>query len=129
MYFLRPLNDMVSDLFNDSIFSITNKPFRIDVKENDSEYQIEAELPGVRKEEIKIEYLNDQLSISVERENKVDVEKENYIHKERSFASMKRRFYLKDVDEEGISAKLEDGILTIILPKSEKAINRIIEVK
>jgi len=129
MYFLKPFNEMVDNFFNDSIISYSNKPFRLDIKENDTEYQIEAELPGVKKEEIKVEYNNDQLSISVEREDNINQEQKNYIHKERKYASMKRCFYLRDVNEEAISAKLENGILIITAPKSEKAINRLIEIK
>lgn len=129
MFFLKPINDMVNDFFNDSVFSYSYKPFRIDIKENDGEYQIEAELPGVRKDEIKVEYRKDQLLISVERENKIDEEQDNYIHKERRYASMRRGIYLKNIDENAISAKLEDGILTIIAPKLEKAVNRLIEIK
>lgn len=129
MFFLKPINDMVNDFFNDSVFSYSYKPFRIDIKENDGEYQIEAELPGVRKDEIKVEYRKDQLLISVERVNKIDEEQDNYIHKERRYASMRRGIYLKNIDENAISAKLEDGILTIIAPKLEKAVNRLIEIK
>ena len=57
------------------------------------------------------------------------MKKENYIHKERRYASMRRSIYLKDIDENGITAKLENGILTIIAPKTEKAVNRLIEIK
>lgn len=139
MYFLKPFSnslktnksfyDMVDDFFNDSFFTSSSNSFCIDVKENDHEYYIEAELPGVNKEEVKLEYKNERLAIGVNRETNVDEEKENYIHKERKISSMHRSIYLKNVAEEEITAKLADGILTITAPKKEVSENRIIEVK
>lgn len=139
MYFLKPFNnslktnksfyDMVDNFFNDSFFTNSSDTFRIDVKENDNEYYIEAELPGVNKAEIKLEYKNECLTIGVNREIKVDEEKENYIHKERKISSMKRSLQLKNINDEEITAKLVDGILTIVAPKKEVTENRIIEVK
>lgn len=139
MFFLKPLSnsiaktnktfsEIIDDFFNDSYFPIYDS-FKIDIKENDNAYLIEAEMPGIKKDEIRIEYKDDQLIISVHKENKIDEEKENYIHKERRMSSMRRSFYLKGVKEEEISAKLEDGILTITAPKSISSYNRVIEIK
>ncbi len=138
MFFLSPFNnnlmktnknfyDMVEDFF-DGVFP--RSTFKIDVKEDDKAYYFDAELPGVKKEEIKLEYKDDHLIIAVHRENKIDEEKDNYIRRERSMASMQRSFYLENVIDENIEAKLEDGILKIMVPKKEVVSNiRQIEVK
>ena len=138
MLFLRPINNYFktnktfSQLFdnfvNDNEFSVFGS-FKIDIKEENDSYILEAELPGLKKEEIKVEYRDEQLSIYVNREEKTDEQKENYIHRERKIASMKRSFYLKGINEDDITAKLENGILYVKAPKKEIETNKIIEVK
>ena len=94
--------------------------FRMDVKEDDKGYTVHAEIPGVKKEEIKLGLNDGRLSISVEREEKVDEEKENYVHRERRYGSYERCVYLADANPDGIEAKLEDGLLKIVVPKQDK---------
>ena len=92
---------------------------KVDIKENEKDYEIEAELPGVKKDEINIELRDDRLTISVQREEHDEEEKRNYIRKERRFSSMSRSFYVSDVKPEDVKAKFENGVLTLTLPKSE----------
>ena len=80
---------------------------------------LEAEIPGVDKEDINLEYKDDILTISVERKEEVNDERENYIRKERRYGSFKRAFYVDNVDEENIKAKFKNGVLKIKLPKKE----------
>ncbi|QVK18493.1 Hsp20/alpha crystallin family protein [Mycoplasmatota bacterium] len=121
--------DMVDGFFN-TTFLTTQNLFKIDVKENDYAFLFDVELPGIKKEEIKLEYNDERLMISIEKGEKVEDEKENYIHRERRMSSMKRSFYLKDIDSEKIEAKLQDGILKILAPKKENLMNkRQIEIK
>ena len=82
---------------------------------------VEAELPGIKREEIYVDFIEGQLIISVKKEDKIDEEKKNYIHKERRSSSMRRSLYLDDAKAEGIKAKLDNGILYITVPKEEKA--------
>ncbi|NLG82947.1 MAG: Hsp20 family protein [Bacilli bacterium] len=129
---LRPRDfyDMVDEFFNDPFFAPFNPTFRTDVKETDDAYLIEAELPGINKDEIKIEYTNDRLIISVNKDDRIDEEKENYIRRERRMSSMRRSFYLGDIDDNNISAKLENGVLKIHVPKKENTSHgRVIEIK
>lgn len=112
--------NMVDNFFNDNWLStrdFTQGAFKINVKEDEKEYVVEAELPGVKKEEIKLELNDGRLSIGVERESKLEEEKSNYVHRESSYASMKRSIYLADAASEDIKAKLDNGILTIEIPK------------
>lgn len=121
--------NMVEDFFNE-VTDTQYDTFKMDVRENENEYAIEAELPGVQKEEIKIDYHQGNLMISVIRQEEVQEEKDNFIHRERRLASMKRGIYLKNIKAEAISAKLEDGILHMTVPKCEVHENRLqIEIK
>src|SRR3954463_9110242 len=96
---------------------------RIDVTEQNGEYKVLAELPGVKKEDIKVQIEGDQLSISaeskVEREAK---EGERVIHSERYYGKFARAFRLaQEVDESKVVARFENGVLELTLPKKEAA--------
>jgi HSP20 family protein len=114
---------MLDDFFSDDFMprrSLVRDTFKVDVVDKEKEYVIEAELPGVKKEEISLDIHDGQLRISIEREEKVDEEKKNYIHKERRYSSMSRSVYLGDASADSIKAKLDNGVLTITIPKTEK---------
>jgi len=111
---------MVDEFFSNSLTqSEVKKGFRLDVLENDKEYIIEGELPGVQRENIQINFENNLLKISVEQKNDETVEEKNYIHRERKVVSMERVLKFKDINSEAIEAKLEHGILNVKLPKQE----------
>lgn len=119
--FYGMLDDFFSDEFPMPRRSLIRDTFKLDVEEKDKEYVVEAEMPGVKKEEISLEMRDEMLCISVEREEELEEEKKNYIHKERKYSSMSRSVYLKDVDSKNIKAKLDDGVLKINIPKLEKS--------
>lgn len=119
----RNLFNMMDDFFNDAWplgRNLMNDTFKVDVKESDGAYTIEAEMPGIKKEEIKISLNDERLNICVQRGEEVNEEKDNYIHRERRYSSMQRAIYLADAFEEGIDAKLKDGVLKITIPKKAK---------
>lgn len=103
----------------DDFFLTTNK-IKLDVQEKENEYIVEAEVPGYKKEEISVDLVDETLTISAEKEEKIDEEKKNYIHKERKYESASRSIYLRDAAEEGVKAKLQDGMLMITIPKEKK---------
>jgi HSP20 family protein len=105
------------DFFNDSFFGIATSPVRADVRETENEWLIDAELPGVDKNDIHVDLNDGYLTISVERSNEVNEEKENYIRRERAYGSYKRCFYVDDVKEDEIKASYKDGILPLTVPK------------
>lgn len=117
------LRSVFDDFFNDSFmpayFNNVN-PMKADIKETDKEYIIDAELPGIKKEDIKLELRDDTLTIAVEHDEQVNEEKENYIRRERRFGSFARSFYMENVNNEGVTAKYNDGILTVTIPKAEQ---------
>lgn len=89
--------------------------FRLDIIEEDDSYIVVGELPGVKREEIKLDYENNLLKIGVE---KTEDEDKNYVHREINPSSMERVLRFKKVESDRIQAKLEDGLLIITLPKT-----------
>ncbi|HAJ94391.1 MAG TPA: heat-shock protein Hsp20 [Synergistaceae bacterium] len=95
--------------------------FKVDVQDSGNEYLIEAEMPGLRKEDIKLGLDDGRLTISVTKNENTEEKDKNYIHRERRSVSMSRTIHLADADASGIKAKLSDGLLKITVPKAEKA--------
>ena len=116
------INDMFNDFFNDDMLSEFKScgSFKTDIKETPEEYVVHAELPGVKKEDINIDYNNNYLSISATRNNEFEEKKDNYIRRERNTREFTRSFYVGDVDTEAIKANFKNGCLTIEVPKEEK---------
>ena len=117
--------DFISDFFNDDFFSPMEmisgmNQFSADVRETNNEYLVSAELPGINKEDIKLDYDNNNLIIRAKRQEAHDDSRDNYIRKERSYGEISRSFYIDNVNKEGIRAKFDNGELKIILPKHVK---------
>ena len=93
--------------------------FRMDVKETDKEYLIEAELPGVNKEDVNISLNDGQLTIAVKQTQQKDEENANYIRRERRVGTMQRTVYLCNASNKGANAKFKDGILSLRIPKDD----------
>ncbi len=102
-----------------------NVDIRVDVKESPKDYTVTAEIPGVKKEDIKVEIEGAMVSIAAEvkRESeKKDGEK--LIRSERYYGAVSRAFTLgNDIDDKAASAKYENGVLTLVLPKREGGAN------
>ncbi|MDY5577608.1 MAG: Hsp20/alpha crystallin family protein [Lachnospiraceae bacterium] len=95
---------------------------KTDVKENDKGYELDIDLPGYKKEDVKAQLKDGYLTISAETKKDDDKKDENgkYIRRERYYGSCSRSFYVgEDVTEEDIRAKFEDGILKVSVPKKE----------
>jgi HSP20 family protein len=102
----------------------------VDVSETDGEYQIKAEIPDVKKEDVKVTLEDGVLTIQGERKHEKEEKGKKYHRVERSYGSFARTFTLPDlVDEEKVKAEFKDGVLNLQLPKSEKAKPKAIEVK
>jgi HSP20 family protein len=117
--FYNMLDDFFSDNWLSSGRNLSKDTFKIDISEADDGYHIEAELPGVKKEEIALGIEDENLLISVNRAEETNDEGKNFIHRERRTSSMSRRIRLAGADPDSIKAKLEDGVLNITIPKSE----------
>jgi len=118
-------HDTIQKYFED--FSLTRSSFsetfspKIDISEEKNKIIVEAEIPGVNKEDLKITLQDNILTLEGEKK-KVDQEKEkNFYRIERTYGSFKRSFTLPlDVDSEKVDAKFEDGLLKISLQKIEE---------
>jgi len=102
----------------------------VDIVEDEKNYVVKAELPGLKKEEIKVGVQNDVLTISGERKYEKE-EKDKKFHRiERAYGSFARSFTIpEDSDGEKVSAEFKDGILRVHLPKTEKVKPKQVEVK
>lgn len=121
------IDSLFDDFFSDSFmpaFFAGDAQMKVDVKENEKEYIVEADLPGVKKEEINIDLSNGRLTISVAKNEEINVEEDNYIRKERRSGSYCRSFYVENVVEDQIAAKFENGVLSIVLPKNDAGVNK-----
>lgn len=94
---------------------------KTDVKETENGYELDVDLPGFKKDEIKLELQNGYLTISTEKslENK-DEQKGRVLRQERYAGTMSRSFYVGEhVTEEDIHARYENGVLSLTIPKKE----------
>lgn len=94
--------------------------FKMNIKDTGKEYEVEAELPGIKKENITLEVREDKVVIKVDQVDEVKEEKENYLRKEIKTRKFERTEYLADIDKDKVKAKLEDGLLKVTIGKIEK---------
>ncbi len=94
-----------------------------DIKEYDDRYEVAADLPGVEKENITVHYADDQLSIAATQKKESNDTDENgrYLRRERSTSSFQRTFTIRNIAEDKITAKFENGVLKLTLPKKALA--------
>jgi HSP20 family protein len=125
------LDDAFEDLFRSLPMWVPNPEtrvpaptqFRMDVTENDKEYQVLAELPGVKKEEISITINGNEVAVSAEVKHEKDATNgETVLRAERYYGKIQRAFALaEEVDEATAEAKYNDGVLELTLPKKTVA--------
>jgi HSP20 family protein len=101
----------------------------VDVTENETGYEITAELPGLKKEEIGISFEDHVLKLQGERKHEDETQKGNIHRVERSYGRFERQFRLpEEVNPEAIKAKYENGLLTVQIPKTEKEKPKSVEI-
>lgn len=130
------LDNAFNDFFDDSAMRRMNSTApAVNVREDETAYIMEVAVPGIKKEFCRVDINNDgDLNIAIENkmEHKEDNKKERYLRREFSYTNYQQTYSLPDnVNKEGISAKVTDGVLEIQLPKIEKAeqkVQRKIEV-
>ena len=116
----RDLEELERSLFSGN--SVT--AFKTDIRDTGDAYVLEADLPGMKKEDIHIDIDGDRLAISAERSAVKEEKDENggYIRCERSFGSFSRSFDISGIRGEEIAASYEDGVLKLTLPKRTKTV-------
>ena len=111
-------------------FSLTEWTPPVDIAEDDKEYTIKAELPGVNKEDVKVTVEGGVLSITGERKSEKEEKDKKYHRIERTYGSFIRNFTLPDgTAADKVNAEFKDGVLKLHLPKDEKAKPKTVDVK
>lgn len=128
------LNDVFDSFFNDSFISdrIISRVPAVNIAETEDSYQIELAVPGLKKEDFKINLDKNVLGIAAEKKSEVSEDGKKYNRREYSYSSFVRSFSLPEtVDQNSIEAEYADGILSITLAKKEEAkvLSREIAVK
>jgi HSP20 family protein len=102
----------------------------VDIEEDENRFQITAELPGIKLDEVKISIENNVLALKGEKKREVTENKGNYHRVERSYGRFQRSFTLPStVNADKVKAEMDNGILVITLPKAEEAKAREIPIK
>lgn len=102
----------------------------VDISETDKAYLIKGEIPGVKKEDVKVTIEDGMLTVRGERHQEKEDKGEKFHRVERCYGSFMRSFRLPDdADESTVKAEFKDGIISITLPKSEKAKNKPKEIE
>ena len=124
----RMLNEMDRRFFT-GVPSVS--VFNTDVIDTGDAFKLECELPGFKKEDIRIDIENDCLTISAERSSDDKDEKDNYVKRERFYGSFTRSFDVSGINVDNIEAGYSDGVLTVTLPKkaAEVPASRRLEIK
>lgn len=105
--------------FEKSFFGDFGGGFRTDIKDKGDHFELEADLPGVKKEDIAVDIDGDCLTISAQRDSQREEknDQEQYVRRERSYGSYSRSFDISNVKSEEISGSYENGVLKLLLPK------------
>ena len=121
----REMRDVERRLFGDPFDGFFTgrelATFRTDVRDQGDKYLVECDLPGFAKEDIHLDIEGDTLTIKAERHSEYeDKEKqEGYLRCERTYGEDSRSFDVSEIERDGIKAKLDNGVLTLTLPKKQ----------
>lgn len=132
----RELEEMERHFFDDPFDFFEGgslAEFKTDIIDNGDSYTLETDLPGFQKGDINLDITDDVLTIKAERhsEHEKKDKKDKYVRCERAYGSYSRSFNISEVDADRISAKYEDGVLRLTLPKKEqpKTASRKLEIE
>jgi len=116
-------------VFDDERFFANWTP-PVDIQETEKEYVVKADLPDVKKEDVKVEIDEDVLTVEGERKQEKEEKTKHFHRTERAYGKFVRRFAMPThVDGAAVKAEFKDGVLNVYLPKTEAARPKAIEVK
>lgn len=128
--YVSPFND---EFFRSFFGENTVPAMKVDVEDKGDSYLLQTDLPGMKKEDVRISVEDGVLTIVVEQktEDKEENKDRNYVYRERRMMNMSRSFSLEGVNEEGITAEYVDGVLHLTLPKETQTVEKVkmIEIK
>jgi len=129
------MNRFFDDFFGSALErwdeGLTDRPWRpaVDVRETDATYEVKAELPGLTKKDVEITFDNGVLTFKGERQFEESNNDGNFHRLERRYGAFSRSFVLPtEVETDKVDAVFKNGILTITLPKAERARSRKIDI-
>jgi len=128
----RDMDDLFRSFFGSWPTSVSEGAIwpAIDVAESENEITVKAEVPGCKAEDVDITVQGNTLVISGEKKQEEEKKEKGYYHLERNYGTFRREMSLPtDVDTAGIEANCKDGVLTVKLPKTEKAKSIKVKVK
>ena len=139
MFGLTPFENRGFDIFDpfrgfDEEFHRNSfAPCRTDIKDEGDKFVLEADVPGMKKEDLKVEVNDGVLTISADYDEHTEQKDEDskYVYRERRCGSVRRAFNVEGIREDGITARFQDGVLTLELPKcapEEKPVAHTIEI-
>lgn len=107
-----------SEFFRNFFETDAHANFRVDVRDEGDHYAMEAELPGVRREDVKVSVENGVMTIIANTNAENEKRGDNYVYRERRFGAMQRAFSLEGIREDAITGEYRDGVLKLNLPKN-----------
>ena len=125
-FFTQP----IARMWNENGTSFMGWAPAVDITESDGEYLLKADLPAVRKEDVKVEILDGTISVQGERKQEKEEKGAKYHRVERAYGHFERTIALpSDVDAAKVSAEFKDGVLEVHIPKMPQAAPKAVEVK
>ena len=124
----NPTFDLFDPFFDDDFFrepirhEHNGEILKTDVIENEKNYELITDIPGLKKEDVKLDYENGYLTITAQKNSKEEDKNKKYVRKERHYFKATRSFYVGDIKETDITAKVENGELHITVPKEEQKV-------
>jgi len=126
-------SDFLDEFFSDALAAKGDRDTflpNVDISEDNQSYHIEVSLPGMKKEDIKMDLKDNTLTISGERKFEKEKKDKQYHLMESGYGKFSRSFNLsEEVDKESIDARFKDGILYIDLKKAEEKVSKEIKIK
>lgn len=112
--------EVFNDFFKPVFYDEKADGMKTDIKEFENSYEMEVEMPGFEKKDIAVSFNDGYITVSANKEEKEESEKDGkkYLRRERS-CSCSRSYYVGEVDEKQIKAKYENGVLTVDIPKEQ----------
>lgn len=118
--------NLVDSFFNDDFFNRYTYGNDIDIYQEDDKYIVEADLPGFSKDDIKIEFKNDVLTIDAELNETVeDTSNKNYYYRSRSTRSFNKSIRFSKIDGDQIMASYDNGVLKVALPLLDDSVSNV----
>ena len=133
-----PFNDLVDDFFKGFLVrpvayegrNAALPRLNVDVAEKNGAYVVKGDLPGVKKEDIRVSVDGAQVTLEAEVKQEKSTDNERVLHTERSYGKVSRVFTLpQEVDESKVQAKFQDGVLELTLPKKQAAARKQITIQ